>query len=122
MKIITDSGIKIQITNEDFSQNKLLIFEKPVKAIELTSNESNKIANALIRQKQMSITGEIRKLIFTGFFKTPRTFREIKNQLLKSIKVKSSSLNVILMKMIERAELDRSGKPRTYIYFKKGRE
>jgi hypothetical protein len=114
--ILTESGVNISIVKNEDSNSKLLIFNKKVRIIEISKDEAIKIGSALIRDKQTSLTGEIRKLIYRRFFKTPKTFREIKDELKKSVSVKSSSLNVILAKLIERKELKRKGKPRTYIY------
>jgi hypothetical protein len=116
--IETESGIQIEIKSEENSDSKILIFDKKVKCIELSEKESRKISHLLIQSKQNNLSGEIRKLIYSGYFNTVRTFSEIRKKLGKIIQVKSSSLNVILIKFVERQELTRKGKPRSYLYEK----
>jgi uncharacterized protein (UPF0128 family) len=120
MDIFTEHGIKISVIKNEESDNRLLVFDRPVKLIELTKTEATKLGSLMIRDKQVGITTEVRKLIHNGFFKKPKSFKDIKNELLQNnISVKISSLNIVLSKLVERNELLRDGRPRSYIYFEK---
>jgi len=94
-------------------------FDKPIRSIELTSNESAHIGTLLSMDTKTGITSELRKLIIEKFFLSPRSFRDIKEQLRqKNVNAKSASLNTILGKMVERQELTRSGTRGAYLYQK----
>ncbi len=115
MEMRTQSGLKISIFEEEGL--KVISFNKPIKATGLTREESIRLGAMLIRDVQIGITAEIRKLINEGFFKEHRRFGEIKKELLgRGIPIKSASLNVVLSKMFEKDELLRTGEPRSYLY------
>ncbi|NVM29192.1 MAG: hypothetical protein HWN65_10145 [Candidatus Helarchaeota archaeon] len=117
MNVETRTGIKISVINEENSNSKILMFDKPVQALELTLDEAIKLGTSMIRDKKIGITTELRKLKFNGYFKTPRSFKDIKNELQKTrITVKAASLNVILSKLVEKEELSRIGERRSYLY------
>ncbi len=117
MDILTQIGIKISIMKDEGTNSKYLIFDRPVQIIELTNEEAAKLGSSMIKDKQIGITTRIRKLIYSGFFKDPKSFREIKQEFQKNdLRIKSSSLNVILIKFVERNELIRIGKQRSYLY------
>jgi predicted GTPase len=115
MKLKTQAGISIAIDSEGAS--KIISFDKPVRAIELTREEMLHFSTALTSDVKVGITVELRKLLMEDFFETPRSFADIKKALTeKGIRVKSASLNTILNKMIERNELMRTGKRGSYLY------
>lgn len=94
-------------------------FDKPIRSIELTKEESAHIGSLLTMGVKTGITAELRKLVIEKFFSSPRSFGDIKNQLHgKNVAVKSASLNTILGKMVERQELIRTGTRGGYLYQK----
>jgi len=117
MEVRTKVGVKVKIVSN--GSLKTLNFDKPVRSIELTLDESRNIGNLLTRGIKTGITAEIRKLIIENFFSTPQSFRNIKDELQrKGIEVKSASLNTILGKMVERKEFNRTGTRGAYLYQK----
>jgi hypothetical protein len=115
MEVKTKVGIQIEVLANGSS--KIMSFDKPIRSIELTNNESAHIGSLLTRNAKTGITTELRKLAFEKFFSSPRSFRDIKNQLHKrNVDVKSASLNTILGKMEERKELVRIGTRGSYLY------
>lgn len=117
MEIKTNVGVHIEVRANGSS--KIMSFDKSVRSIELTKDESAHIGTLLIMGAKTGITAELRKLIIEKFFSSPRSFRDIKNQLHnKNVDVKSASLNTILSKMVERQELVRTGTRGAYLYQK----
>jgi predicted GTPase len=115
MKIKTQAGVSITISSEGAS--KIMSFDKPVRAVELTKEEMLQVSMALASDAKVGIAAEVRKLLLEGFFENPRSFADIKKVLAeKGVRVKSASLNTILNKMIERNELVKSGKRGSYLY------
>jgi len=115
MDIKTRSGIYINIGSDGSS--RILSFDKPIRAIELTLDESFRVGKMLAMTQKTGITTELRKLAVGKFFNVARSFREIKEELRqKEITVKSASLNTILKRMIERHELVRDGTEGAYLY------
>lgn len=115
LRLKTRAGISIAIDSQGAS--KIISFDKPVRAIELTREETLHFSTALTSDVKVGITVELRKLLMEGFFETPRSFADIKKALYeKNVRVKSASLNTILNKMIERNELRRTGKRGSYLY------
>lgn len=119
MHIQTESGRKIIITRQDepFKDNKIIWFDEPVRAIELTKGESLFIATLLLQGQKNSLTQVLREMLIDGFFDEGREFGEIKSELNKrGISGFSSSLSVILDRFVKKEILVRSGKKRKYIY------
>jgi hypothetical protein len=117
MEIKTKVGVQVEVRANGSS--KIMSFDKPVRSIELTNEESAHIGTLLSVHSKTGITTELRKLIIEKYFSTPRSFGDIRRQLHhKSIDVKSASLNTILGKMVERKELVRSGTRGAYLYQK----
>ena len=117
MDIKLQTGVKVSIIENEAS--KLLVFDRPIRTMELTDIESVKIGAALLRSKRSGVMGELRSLIDAGFFSKPRTLSDIKSYLFqKGIETKSSSLNTLLTKMVGRGELSRKGKRGSYVYLK----
>ena len=117
MEVRTKVGVKVEI--ESNGSLKTINFDKPVRSIELTKDESRNIGNLLTREIKTGITAEIRKLVIDNFFLTSRSFRDIKKELRsKGVEAKSASLNTILGKMVERQELFRTGTRGAYLYQK----
>ena len=115
MDVKTRSGVRVGIVEGNGS--KILSFDRPVRAIELTREESARLGVSLVKDVQTGVTGEVRKLIASGFLKQPKKFGQIKKELNKNgISIKPSSLNVILSKMVERNEITRIGQKRFYLY------
>lgn len=117
MEVKTRAGIQIEIHSG--GSLKTIYFDKPVRSLELTRDEASHIGSLLTREVKTGITAEIRKLVIENFFSTPRSFRDVKEELYrKGVQVKSASLNTILGKMIERQELTRMGTRGAYLYQK----
>jgi len=117
MDVKTKSGVGVCIVEGKGS--KILSFDRPVKAIELNREESTRLGVSLVKDVQTGVTGEVRKLINSGFLNEPKNFGKIKKELNnRGISVKPSSLNVILIKMVERKEIARLGQKRFYLYVK----
>jgi hypothetical protein len=117
MEIKTKVGIDIEIQSE--GSTKILAFNKPVRSIELSKEESSHIGSLLSIDSKTGITAELRKLKVANFFASPKSFRDIKQELQKNgTSAKSASLNTILSKMIERNELCRTGTRGAYLYQK----
>jgi len=115
MEVKTKVGIKIEVQPNGAS--KIMTFDKPVRSIELTKDEARHIGNLLALEAKTGITAELRKLVIEKFFSTPRSFRDIKEELYKKgVEAKSASLNTILSKMVERKELTRLGTRGAYLY------
>jgi len=115
MKLKTQAGISIAIGSDGAS--KIISFDRPVRAIELTKEETLQVSNALTGDMKVGTTAELRKLLVEEFFADSRSFADIKRALTeKGMRVKSASLNTILNKMIERNELMRTGKRGSYLY------
>jgi hypothetical protein len=115
MQIKTKVGVKVEVQSNGSS--KIIFFDKPVRSIELTKDESRYIGTLLTIETKTGITAELRKLIIKKFFSTPRSFRNIKEELhKKGVETKSASLNTILSKMVERRELIRIGTRGAYLY------
>jgi hypothetical protein len=117
MEVKTKVGVQVEIRANGSS--KIMSFDKPIRSIELTNDESAHIGTLLSVDSKTGITAELRKLVIEKFFNSPRSFRDIKQQLLQiNVDVKSASLNTILGKMVERKELIRSGTRGAYLYRK----
>lgn len=117
MNLELSSGLKVSVLQNGSS--KLLLFDKPVKVVELTKAESTRLGSSLIKGGREGVTAELRNLIYTNFFSKPKSFGSIKTELfLKGVEVKPTSLNMVLTKMVERGELDRIGNRGSYLYQK----
>jgi len=117
LEVKTKVGVQVEVQANGSS--KIMSFDKPIRSIELTNEESAHIGTLLSVESKTGITSELRKLLLGGYFSLPRSFRDIKNELHgKSVDVKSASLNTILGKMIERRELMRTGTRGAYLYQK----
>lgn len=117
MEVKTTVGINVEVQSKGLL--KIMTFDKPVRSIELTKDESAHIGSLLMLNAKTGITAELRKLLIEKFFSSPRSFRDVKNQLYKKgIEAKSASLNTILSKMVERQELIRIGSRGAYLYKK----
>lgn len=115
MDIKTESGIKVSVARD--LDAKILMFDKPVRILSLTELESRRLSASLNRDSKIRLTGGLRDLITNGFFKKEKKFSEIKGKLKsEGLKVKSGSLSVVLEKLVDRGELMREGKRRSYKY------
>jgi hypothetical protein len=118
MDLELTSGIKISI--QESGNSKIVLFDKPVKTMELSGEESARLGAALKRNGRTGVTAELRNLIDAGFFKEPKTFHGIKTELFqKGVETKATSLNMLISKMVERGELTRIGKKGAYTYSRK---
>lgn len=117
MDLKLSSGLKVSV--QENGDSKLLLFDRPVKVMELTREESTRLGSSLIKGGRVGITAELRNLIDSGFFSEPKNFGSIKTELfLKGVETKATSLNMMLTKMVERGELIRVGEKGAYMYRK----
>lgn len=117
MNLELNSGLKVSVLEN--GDSKLLLFDRPVKVVELTKEESIRLGSSLTKGGRAGITAELRNLIYSNFFSKPKSFGSIKTELfLKGVEIKPTSLNMLLTKMVERKELDRIGKRGSYLYQK----
>ncbi len=115
MEMKTRSGICINIRSSNPSS--FLFFDKPVRVIELSREESIRLGSSLMKTGRIGITSELRKLIASGFLDASKSFSKIETELiLNGIEVKKTSLNLALTKMVERRELTRSGQKGVELY------
>ena len=115
MNLKLSNGVRISVQNNGAS--RLLLFDRPVRVVELTKEESMKLGVSLTKNRQTGVTEELRKLIESGFFSEPRSFRSIKTELFqRGAETKATSLNMILTKMVRKGELRRKGQKRSYLY------
>jgi hypothetical protein len=111
------TGVKVSVHEEETS--KFLVFDTPVRAIELTTVESIKLGSSLMKGGRTGVTAELRNLIESGFFSKPKSLSNIKTKLFhEGIETRASSLNVLLSKMVERGELNKEGRKGSYLYIK----
>jgi len=117
MDLKLESGLRVSV--QENGDSKLLLFDRPVKAIELSLEESTRLGSSLIRGGRTGVTAELRKLIDSGFFAESKSFTNIKTELFfKGIEAKATSLNMVLTKMVERGELTKAGQKGAYLYNK----
>ena len=115
MKVKTKVGINVEVNSN--GPLKTMSFDRPIRLIELTKDESRHIGSLLSLEAKTGITAELRKLIIRKFFSSPKSFGNIREELRKlGVEAKSASLNTILGKMVERKELTRAGTRGAYLY------
>lgn len=116
MELKTESGVVVRISHNG-NGSRLLSFNHPVQIVEMSGDEATTVGNSLVRDGQTTITPILRQLKQEGFFHHPKRFGEIKKALNdKKLKVKSTSLNVVLSKLVDRGELTRQGALGKYAY------
>ena len=117
MDLKLGSGLRVSV--QENGNSKLLLFDRPVKAMELSLEESTRLGSSLIKGGRVGVTAELRKLIASGFFAESKSFANIKTELFfRGIEAKATSLNMMLTKMVERGELTRTGRKGIYLYNK----
>jgi len=115
MDLKLSSGLRISIVKS--GDSKIVIFDKPVKEMELTKEESMKLGATLLKGTYVGVTAELRNLIDSGFFSEPKSFGHVKTELfMKGVDSRATSLNMLLTKMVERGELKKIGRKGTYEY------
>ncbi|MDH5782497.1 MAG: hypothetical protein OEZ35_02345 [Candidatus Bathyarchaeota archaeon] len=115
MEVKTKVGVQVEVHSK--GSFKTMSFDRPVRSIELTKDESRHIGSLLSLEAKTGITAELRKLIIGKFFSSPKSFGNIREKLRTlGVEVKSASLNTILGKMVERKELTRAGTRGAYLY------
>ena len=98
-------------------KDNILFFSQPVKSIELSTIESIQLGNMLLGDSQKGVTAILRDLKRDGFFGQTRKLSDIKIRLAQeNVHVESSSLNVLLKKLVNRGELERLGTKGNYTY------
>ncbi len=116
LEIDAESGVKVKVEHGD-NGSRLVMFSRPVKVLELSTEEATTVGSSLIRDRQTVLTPSLRALKQAGFFRKPRSFAEIKKELReRGLKIKSTSLNMALVKLVDRQEVARTGKTGSYLY------
>ena len=111
------SGVKVSI--QENGKSKFLVFDRPVRTMELSIEESKKLASSLMKNHGTGITDALRSLIESGFFFESKSFKDIRKELSqKGAGTRTTSLNRILTKMVERGELVKAGQKGAYQYKK----
>ena len=109
------TGVKVSV--QDGETSNFLVFDKPVKILELTREESIKLGTSLTKDGRTGVTAELRNLIKSGFLSKPRTLSDIRTKFFhEGIETNSGSLNSLLVKMVKRGELERTGQRGSYGY------
>lgn len=115
MDLKTNVGIRISINT--FNGSKFLLFNKPVRSLELSKTEARKLGCTLLSNTSRGTTDHLRLLIEKKFFGQPRSLAEIKSILFQDgLDVKITSLHMLLTKMVNRGELKRQGRKWSYRY------
>ncbi len=116
MELRLCSGVTVSI--QENGSFKLLFFDRPVKAMELSKTESAQLGTLLLKGDGYSgVTAALRGLVQSGFFGNSKTFAQIRMELSSTgINAASTSLNRILTKLVEQGELSRSGNRGSYSY------
>ncbi len=115
--ILLKSGVSIDVIT-DGGKSRIVYFNKPVRGIELTREESTSLGSILIRKEESPRpTDLLRLLVKEGFFNEARDLQAVRMKLgSHGLFVKPSPLNTLLGKLVSRKELVRSGDRRTYRY------
>ena len=109
-----ECGLRVSIT--EWEKWKIIILNQPSRGFDLTKEEAEKIAYALL-SKRAGVTAKLRELKTQNFFSEPRTFGEIRSQFFqKGVDIKPTSLHPLLMKLVDRGELKRRGQRGSYRY------
>ncbi len=115
--ILLKSGVSIDVITNG-GKSRIVYFNKPVRGIELTQEESTSLGNILMKRDESPRPTELlRLLVNEGFFNEPKDLQRIRTKLGSyGVFVKSSPLNTVLGKLVARREIIRAGKRRAYRY------
>jgi hypothetical protein len=117
MKVHTQVGIEVEVSDE-IQNTTILMFEKPIRAIQLTTRESNELGLMLLKAKKIVPTHIIKKLKTEGFFDSPKNFNQIKFALEdRGIPIKPAILGGVLFKLVKNGEIKRKQTEEGYRYF-----
>jgi hypothetical protein len=111
------NGVDITIRSD--GEHRLLLFDQNVKVLDLEPKEATQIGASLYRAKSSVVYPVVVGLVETGFFDTPRTFREVANAARKeNPSLKGNSVVMVLRILCAKGLLSRTGKRRNYVYKK----
>jgi hypothetical protein len=115
--ILLKSGVSIDVV-VDGGNSRIVYFNKPVRGIELTREESTSLGSILMKQEESPRPTEIlRLLVSEGFFSEPKDLKTVRMKLASyGLFVKPSPLNTLMSKLASRKEIIRTGSRRAYRY------
>ncbi len=115
--ILLKSGVSIDVV-VDGGKSRIVYFNKPVRGIELTREESTSLGNILMKKDEAPRPTEIlRLLVNEGFFSEPKDLKTVRLKLASyGLFVKPSPLNTLIGKLVSRKEIIRTGSRRGYRY------
>jgi hypothetical protein len=115
MEMDTEAGLKLRVANSE--GGKIIAFERPTAAIELTLEEARRLAYVLGKEKQAKLSQAMLQLVNGGYFAQPKSFSEIRETLQgNGMRVRSASLHVLVTNLVERGTLKRNGERRSFTY------
>jgi len=115
MKIKLVNGVTVSVSDEE--GQKVLKFDQPVRVIALDPTEASYIGASLYRSKRITLLPHLVSLVELGFFRTPRTFRDVKTELTRlNLKATSGTVTMCLAALVHKGVLSRTGKRRHYAY------
>jgi hypothetical protein len=111
------NGLSIQVVSNG-GKSKIMFFDRPIRGVELTGDECSRLSDILAAEDKGSRPMPIlRELLVEGYFKNPRDLSSIRHTLLaRGSPVQPSVLSVLLSRIVQRKELQRSGSRRRYSY------
>jgi hypothetical protein len=117
VKISTKVGVEIGVFDE-VQNSTILMFDKPVRGIQLNHDESSNLGLMLLKVKTIKPTHIIQKLKMEGFFDTPKNFNQIRLAFEdRGVPIKAGILGGILAKLVERGKLKKKQSEKGYQYF-----
>ena len=117
MNLQLANGVKVTVREEN--GNKVLLFDQSVRALDLEPTEAAQIGASLYRSKNTIVFPVVVRLMETGFFNHPRTFKEVVGAVHgENPTIRANSVIMVLRILISKGLLSRTGKRRSYLYRK----
>jgi hypothetical protein len=115
--ILLKSGVSVDVVTDN-GKSRIVYFNKPVRGIELTGEESASLGSLLMKREEAPRPTELlRLLVSEGFFREPRDLKTVRMKLATyGLFVKPSPLNTLMSKLASRKEITRTGSRRAYRY------
>lgn len=118
MKLMTESGVRVAVQEHD--GRRVLSFDQPVRAIELSQQEAVHIGASLYRARKIPVFPNMVKLLESDFFNRQRTFLEIRKAIQKDRPdARPNSITMSLKLFCTKQILERTGSRRRYLYRKR---
>lgn len=111
------NGVDLKIRSE--GEHRCLVFDQNVRVLDLEPREATKIGASLYRAKNSVVYPTVVRLMESGFFNTPRAFKEIASAIRKeNPEMRANSVVMVLRILCGKGLLTRTGKRRNYTYKK----